>query len=74
MIYSGSIPPNPADLLTNGRYELLLAELKKKYDYIVIDTAPLMLVTDTLLLANLADATIYIMRSEYSESIDRLCE
>ena len=67
VIYSGSIPPNPADLLTNGRYELLLAELKKKYDYIVIDTAPLMLVTDTLLLANLADATIYIMRSEYSE-------
>ena len=67
VIYSGSIPPNPADLLTNGRYELLLSELKKKYDYIVIDTAPLMLVTDTLLLANLADATIYIMRSEYSE-------
>ena len=47
VIYSGMIPPNPTELLTNGRYEQLLEELKAKYDYIIVDTAPLMLVTDT---------------------------
>ena len=69
VIYSGSIPPNPTELLTNGRYEILLEELKKKYDYIIIDTAPLMLVTDTFLFANLADVTIYVTRSEYTEKL-----
>lgn len=67
VIYSGSIPPNPTELLTNGRYEELLAELKPLYDYIILDTAPLMLVTDTFLFAGLADATVYVVRSGYTE-------
>lgn len=67
VIYSGSIPPNPTELLTNGRYELLLDELKQTYDYIILDTAPLMLVTDTFLIADLADTTIYVTRSKYTE-------
>lgn len=67
VIYSGSIPPNPTELLTNGRYEKLLEELRPLYDYIIVDTAPLMLVTDTFLFANLADATIYVTRSNYTE-------
>ncbi|WP_294248294.1 GumC family protein [uncultured Chryseobacterium sp.] len=67
VIYSGMIPPNPTDLLSNGRYELLLDSLKSKYDYIIIDTAPLLLVTDTFLFADLADATIYVTRSRYTE-------
>ncbi|WP_372483400.1 GumC family protein [Elizabethkingia anophelis] len=67
VIYSGMIPPNPTELLTNGHYEKLLKELKMKYDYIIIDTAPLMLVTDTFLIADLADATIYVTRSKYTE-------
>ncbi|HIB8180953.1 TPA: GumC family protein [Elizabethkingia anophelis] len=67
VIYSGMIPPNPTELLTNGRYEELLLELKKVYDYIIVDTAPLMLVTDTFLIADLADATIYVTRSKYTE-------
>ncbi|OPB97081.1 capsular biosynthesis protein [Elizabethkingia meningoseptica] len=67
VIYSGMIPPNPTELLTNGRYEQLLEELKTKYDYIIVDTAPLMLVTDTFLIADLADATIYVTRSKYTE-------
>ena len=67
VIYSGMIPPNPTDLLSNGRYQLLLDELKLKYDYIILDTAPLMLVTDTFLIANLADITLYVSRSRYSE-------
>lgn len=67
VIYSGMIPPNPTELLTNGRYEKLLEELKTEYDYIIIDTAPLMLVTDTFLIADMADATIYVTRSRYTE-------
>lgn len=67
VIYSGMIPPNPTELLSNGRYEILLAELKSKYDYIILDTAPLLLVTDTFLIAELADVTIYVSRSKYTE-------
>lgn len=67
IIYSGSIPPNPTDLLSNGRYELLINELKLRYEYIVVDTAPLMLVTDTFLTSDLADATLYVTRSQYTE-------
>lgn len=66
-IYSGSIPPNPTELLSNGRYEELLEQLKNIYDYIIVDTAPLMLVTDTLLSSNLADATLYVTRSGFTD-------
>ncbi len=68
VIYSGSIPPNPTDLLANGRYEVLINELKSKYDYIILDTAPLLLVTDTFLISDLADTTVYVVRSEYTEN------
>ncbi|MEY8759776.1 GumC family protein [Chryseobacterium tongliaoense] len=66
-IYSGSIPPNPVDLLQSSRYADLLEDLKTKYDYIVIDTAPLLLVTDSFLIAEYADATLYVVRSEISK-------
>ena len=67
VIYSGSIPPNPADLLSNGRFEILIDQLKLIYEYIIVDTAPLMLVTDTFLTADLADATLYVTRSGFTE-------
>ena len=67
VIYSGSIPPNPADLLSNGRFEILIDQLKPIYEYIIVDTAPLMLVTDTFLNADLADATLYVTRSGFTE-------
>ncbi|AYO57046.1 capsular biosynthesis protein [Chryseobacterium sp. 6424] len=67
VIYSGSIPPNPTELLSNGRYEELVAELRTRYDYVILDTAPLMLVTDTLLISHMADATLYVTRSGYTE-------
>ncbi len=67
VIYSGMIPPNPTELLSNGRYEILLNELKDKYEYIILDTAPLLLVTDTFLIAELSDVTIYVSRSKYTE-------
>lgn len=67
VIYSGSIPPNPTELLTNGRYQQLINEVKDQYDYIILDTAPLMLVTDTFLNAEIADVTLYVTRSCYTE-------
>lgn len=67
VIYSGPIPPNPAELLSNGRLEILLNEAKKEYDYIIVDTAPTILVTDTLLISQLADMTIYMTRANYTE-------
>lgn len=67
VIYSGSIPPNPTELLSNGRYEILIDELKQYYDYVIVDTAPLMLVTDTLLTSEIADATVYVVRSRQTE-------
>lgn len=67
VIYSGSIPPNPTELLSNGRYKQLIDELRLVYDYIVVDTAPLMLVTDTFITADLADATVYVTRSGFTE-------
>ncbi|WP_312765042.1 polysaccharide biosynthesis tyrosine autokinase [Epilithonimonas sp.] len=66
-IYSGNIPPNPTDLLQNGRYEELIESLKGDYQYIILDTAPLMLVTDSLIIADVADVTIYVTRSEVTE-------
>jgi tyrosine-protein kinase Etk/Wzc len=67
IILSGSIPPNPAHLLTNGRFKKLIEEAKEEYDYIVVDTAPTILVTDTMLISQLADATIYLARANYTE-------
>ena len=67
IIYSGTIPPNPTELLKNGRLEILLKELKVKYDYIIIDTAPLLLVTDTLTIAQYADLKLYVTRSNFTD-------
>lgn len=67
VIFSGTIPPNPSELLSNGRFELLLNELKKDYDYIIVDTAPTLLVTDTTLITHLADAILYVARANYTE-------
>lgn len=67
VIYSGAITPNPTELLSNGRYQELIESLKPSYDYIILDTAPLMLVTDSFLISDVADATVYVTRSGYTE-------
>lgn len=67
VIYSGAITPNPTELLSNGRYQELVESLKPLYDYIILDTAPLMLVTDSFLISDVADATVYVTRSGYTE-------
>lgn len=64
---SGAIPPNPTHLLANGNFETLIEEAKSLYDYIVVDLAPTILVTDTLLIAHLADATICAVRANHTE-------
>lgn len=67
IISSGAIPPNPAELLSSSSTEELFAEIKDKenYDYIVVDTAPVNLVTDTLLISKYADMFLYIVRANY---------
>jgi capsular exopolysaccharide synthesis family protein len=66
-LLTGIIPPNATQLLANGNFEKIILEAKKEYDYIVIDTAPTLLVTDTLLISDNADAILYICRSNYTE-------
>ena len=67
VIISGEIPPNPSELLNNGRLNDLIEAAKKEYEYIIIDTAPTILVTDTLAIANYADLTIYLVRANLTE-------
>ncbi|MFK8058546.1 MAG: GumC family protein [Polaribacter sp.] len=65
IIASGVIPPNPAELLLTSRVNDLFDEVKKDYDYIIVDTAPVNLVTDTLLVAKYADMFLYVTRANY---------
>lgn len=66
VIPSGPVPPNPAELLLLDTTKQLFAELRKQFDYIVIDTAPVGLVTDAQLLGYLADVTLYLVRQGYT--------
>lgn len=63
IIPSGTIPPNPADLLKSSRFDNMIAELKAKYDYVLLDTPPYGVVVDVQLCARAADQTIYVLRS-----------
>jgi capsular exopolysaccharide synthesis family protein len=64
LLSAGVIPPNPTELILNGRLEQLLATLRASFDYIIIDTAPVGPVTDARLLAPFADATLYVVRHD----------
>ncbi len=63
---TGPIPPNPAELIINNRIETLFKELKAKYDFVVVDSAPVGLVSDSFALAKYADAVMYIVRQRYT--------
>jgi len=67
IVFAGSVPPNLEELLSNGRFEEILNILKKQYDYIIVDTAPTILVTDTLLISQLADITVYVTRANHTD-------
>ena len=62
IIPSGDIPPNPSGLLMQPKVQEMFAYLEANYDYVVVDTAPASLVTDTLIIAKQADLTIYVVR------------
>ncbi|WP_291092520.1 GumC family protein [Empedobacter sp. UBA6745] len=65
VIYSGQVAPNPSELLMNGRFDDIVKYGKANYDYVLIDTAPVSLVTDTLLISDSADITMYVVRANY---------
>jgi capsular exopolysaccharide synthesis family protein len=67
VIYSGKVPPNPAELLMSERMKELLTSVPAEYDYVIVDTAPLMVVSDTLLISEYADQILYVVRAEVTE-------
>jgi tyrosine-protein kinase Etk/Wzc len=64
---AGVIPPNPAELLMSKKVDTVFETLKAQYDYIIVDTSPVSLVTDTLLIAKHADTFIYVARANFLE-------
>ena len=67
---SGDIPPNPSELLGSRRMEALLSELRKFFDYIVIDLPPVNLVSDALSIANLISGMIVVIRQDYTDKME----
>lgn len=77
IITTGPLPPNPSELILTDTMKNLLSELRKHYDYIIIDTPPVGLVTDALILMNYSDITFTIVRASYTrkefiKNLDRL--
>tara|TARA_B100001059_G_scaffold7672_1_gene6410 strand:- start:5295 stop:7673 length:2379 start_codon:yes stop_codon:yes gene_type:complete len=66
-LLSGAIPPNPSELLMRPRMKELLERLKEQYDVILIDSAPLLLVSDTTSLLPLSDLVVYVSRAQFSD-------
>ena len=69
IISAGPIPPNPSELILNGRIQELLVYLDNAFDFIVIDTAPVSPVTDAYLLSQFCDSTLYVVRHAYTPRI-----
>lgn len=70
VIVAGPIPPNPSELLASDHVDELFAKLREKYDYIVIDSAPVGMVSDTFSLNRVADATVFVTRVNHSQISD----
>lgn len=66
LLLAGPIPPNPAELLGRDTFRQVLTILKENYDFVILDTAPVGLVTDTLQFSSLADVTVYVCRCHYT--------
>jgi capsular exopolysaccharide synthesis family protein len=65
-ISAGSLPENPTELLANGKVKFLIEYLESNFDMVVIDTSPAVLVTDAFILSGLCDATLYVIRHNYT--------
>lgn len=70
VIVAGPVPPNPAELLASKKVDAMFEELRKEYDYIFVDSAPVGMVSDTFSLNRIADATIYVTRLEHTSATD----
>ena len=70
VMLAGPIPPNPAELLSRNTLDEAMEQLKAKFDYIIIDSAPVSLVSDTLILNRVSDATAYMCRANYSSKMN----
>ena len=68
VLFSGAIPPNPTALLSSDVFRKLISELKNEYDYIIIDSAPCLLVSDTFQFIDLADSVVYLFRANFTDS------
>ena len=67
VITSGPVPPNPSELLNSERMKELITELKKDFEYIVIDTPPAGLVTDSVITMKFSDINLYVVRHNYTK-------
>lgn len=67
VMFSGAIAPNPNDLLDMDKFDTMVAWLKSRYDYVVIDSAPVMLVSDTLNLLDVSDILLYVVKAGYTD-------
>jgi tyrosine-protein kinase Etk/Wzc len=66
LVPAGPIPPNPSELISNGRLADLLIYLEKSFDYVIIDSAPVNPVTDAYIISPLADVTLFVIRHDYT--------
>ena len=66
----GTVPPNPTELVARDAFDKAVEVLKKNFDYIILDTAPIGIVTDTQLISRVADVSIYICRADYTHKSD----
>ena len=66
----GTVPPNPTELLARDGLDKAIETLKKNFDYVVLDTAPVGMVTDTLLIGRVADLSVYVCRADYTRKAE----
>ena len=66
----GTVPPNPTELLAREGLEKAIETLKKNFDYVILDTAPVGMVTDTLLIGRIADLSVYVCRADYTRKVE----
>ena len=67
VLLAGEIPPNPTQLISNSNIEVLIEQAKDLYDFIVLDTAPIQMVSDTLNISHLADVTVFVAKYDYTD-------